>query len=111
MVDREHYKTKNEFTLHQDNKRGNEMLFDRVALALNIKIVPPIKESQKSTCSSSSPPDPTHSHKGACSVLLLSPDHRNKHGLNAQPSSAVNFQQVHKLLSLRNVHVRVELLG
>ena len=57
MVDREHYKTKkNEFTLHQDNKRGNEMLFDRVAFALNIKIVPPITEGQKSTCSSPSPP-------------------------------------------------------
>lgn len=105
MVDREHYKTKNEIPLHQDNKRGNEMLFDRVALALNIKIVPPIKESQKSTCSSSSPPDPTHSHKGACSVPLLSPDHRNKHGLNAAQFCS-QFQQVHKLLSLRNIHVR-----
>lgn len=101
MVGRGHHKArKSEFTLCQDNKRGNEMLFDRVALALNRKRVPPIKESQKSICSSPSPPEPTHSHKGARSVLLLSLYHHNKPGLNAQPSSAVNYQQVRKLLPL-----------
>lgn len=101
MVGRGHYKArKSEFTLCQDNKRGNETLFDRVALALNIKRVPPIKESQKSICPSPSPPEPTHSHKGARSALLLSLHHRNKPGLNAQPSSAASQQQVHKLLPL-----------